>query len=71
MPEFGNRFYTLNTVTTVIQEMACRVVAVFGIKTGSSTTVQGLGFFLVLYTYVLLLDVRVQLCCLFGSILGI
>lgn len=27
VPEFGNRFYTLDSVTKVIQEIACRVVA--------------------------------------------
>lgn len=35
--EFGNRFYTLDLVTKVIQEMACRVVAEFGIKSGICT----------------------------------
>lgn len=32
VPEFGNSFYTHDSVTKVIQETACRVVAVFGIK---------------------------------------
>lgn len=42
VPEFGNRFYTLDSVTKVIQEMACRVVAVFGIKTGIHIRLLGL-----------------------------
>lgn len=45
VPEFGNRFYTHDSVTKVIQEMACRVVPVFGIKTGIRTSLFGLSSF--------------------------
>lgn len=48
VPEFGNRFYTRDSVTKVIQEMACRVVAVFGIKTGIHSSLLGLSSFLLL-----------------------
>lgn len=46
-------FYTLDSVTRVIQEMARRVVAVFGIKTGIRTCLLGLSSFLLLYTRVI------------------
>lgn len=48
VPEFGNSFYTHDSVTKVIQETACRVVAVFGIKTGIHAGLLGWSSFLLL-----------------------
>ena len=51
-------FYTLDSVTRVIQEMARRVVAVFGTKTGIRISLLGLSSFLLLYTHVLFSNMR-------------
>lgn len=59
--EFGNRFYTLDSVTKVTEEKTFRVVAAFGIKPGIQTQLWPWAPSSLLRTHVLLSNIGRQL----------